>query len=67
MSKSINELSPEAKEARRKYYREYMRAYRERNRKRNREYHREWKARNPEKVKQHTANYWEKVAQQESK
>lgn len=52
------DLSNEAREAMREYYRQYAR----KNRERLNEYAREYRAKNPDKIAQYRANYWEKKA-----
>lgn len=55
----MEEMTMEARQARR----EYRKHYRDRNREKINRQQREWRAGNPEKVRQYEKRYWEKVAE----
>jgi hypothetical protein len=58
------ELTKEAIEARRKYYREYKTNRNPEAREAYNRYNREWRARNRDKVREYNVDYWERKAAQ---
>jgi len=58
-----NNLTPEAKAARRAYMKEYRSSMSDEAREQKNAHLREWRRRNPDKIRQYNAEYWERKAQ----
>lgn len=60
------ELTPEAKRLRDEYLREWKEKNREQYNEYQKEYQKEYRKKNPEKIKQHRINYWNRKAKNEA-